>query len=148
MFCSCWFSCCCDKYCDQKQLVEEKIHLVSTSRSQSITERSQANSRVQRQKLKECCLVACSLWLAQLDFLYSPGLPAQGDTTHSGLSHPIAIFSQDIFSTYMTIGQSDRGDFSAKFPFSQMTLVQVKLTVKINPCAGQYSNTFLLILSK
>lgn len=40
----------------------------------------------------ECCVLACFLWLAQLSFLYSPGLPALAQLTVSwDLLHQLAL---------------------------------------------------------
>lgn len=42
---------------------------------------------------EECCLLACSLWLAQPDFLYHPGLHAQPSTKGLILPHQPLLVS-------------------------------------------------------
>jgi len=40
---------------------------------------------------EECCLLACSSWLAQPAFLCNPEPPAQNGTAYSGLGPPPSI---------------------------------------------------------
>ena len=41
--------------------------------------------------IKECCLLACSLWFAEPAFLYTPGPQARDGTTYNGLGPPTTI---------------------------------------------------------
>lgn len=79
---------------NRKQLVEEKILLASTFRSQRITE-GETRGRNWSRNPEECCLLACSLPGLQLAFLYKPGPFSWGIVSHSGLGFPVSINNQD-----------------------------------------------------
>lgn len=43
----------------------------------------------------ECCLLACSQWLAQLDFSDNPVHPSRVGTTYSGLGSHTRIINEE-----------------------------------------------------
>lgn len=68
-------------------------------------------------------------WIAEPVFFNSTQdhLPRSG-TINSGLNPPISIINQEIASTDIPTGQSDKSNFLVKGPSSQVTLVFVKMT--------------------
>jgi hypothetical protein len=74
--------CCYDKHHDQRHLGQERVYMGYPSTSLSIIEGSQyRNSSRDLETMEDCCLLACSPWLAQLAFLYNSGLPAHRVTS-------------------------------------------------------------------
>lgn len=67
-------------------------------------------------------LLALSLWLTQLPFLYSPDLPTHDGTTHSELG-PLHQSATKGIPTDMTTGQSNGGNCSNEVPSSQVCQV-------------------------
>jgi uncharacterized protein YgbK (DUF1537 family) len=60
------------KDCGQKQLVRERVCFAYTSTSQFTMKGNWGKSQeagADAEAMKECCLLACSLWLAQPAFL-------------------------------------------------------------------------------
>jgi hypothetical protein len=72
-----------------------------------------------KQRLEECYLLACFLWLVQSSLLYNPRATAQVSSYKSLINK--------FPPTNMTIGQSDRFN-STIIPFYQVTLFCFKLT--------------------
>lgn len=74
---------CCDKHCDKKYLVEEKIYLILQSMSPTMTcnhDASQGGNLEAGTKAdtrEECRLLPCLSWLAKSAFSYKTGPPAQ-----------------------------------------------------------------------
>jgi hypothetical protein len=77
--------------------------------------------------MKECCLLACSPWLAQLAFLYNPGSPVC-----SGLDPPTSTINHENALTDLPVGQSEGSIFSIEILSSKMPPVHIQLEKKNN----------------
>lgn len=81
------------------------------------------------------------LLLAQLAFLWAQSHLPRDAATHCGLHSPTSISNQQ-FPNDMPTGQSDEGNSTIAFPSSQVTLVRIKVTLKMNQYMGVRSHSF------
>lgn len=107
-------------YCDKvltKINLESKgfIWLTGCSLSQRKA-KARAQKATEAENTEECCLPACSPWLAQLVFLHNCAHPTRSGTAHNGwgLLHQLAI--KKMPSTDLSTGQSDRSSSQSRSP--------------------------------
>lgn len=115
------------KYHDQKQLGVEKGfslqlsgHILPLREVVTETQGRNMEPGTKTEVMGECCLLACSLRLAQPAFLYHSGLCSRMAPLASELGPPISITKQEKAPTDLPIGQSYRNIFSVKISFSQI----------------------------
>ena len=91
--------------------------------------------------MEECCLLACSPWLAQPAFL---SYRTTAQEWHK-LKSPILIINKENAPINFPSGQGSSGVFSAEILYSQMILACVKLT-KTNNQTKTNQASFLTLL--
>lgn len=81
---------CCDE--TQNQLVEERAFVYISKQfifnGQELKQDKNLKVGTDFQAMERCCLLACSTWLAQPDFLQQKDCQSRGDTTkHFHINH-------------------------------------------------------------
>ena len=110
------YHCCCDKE------LWRGLASACTSRSQSITERSQGAQAGTEAESRKCCVLAGYLACTQLAFLHNPDPPAWG-WCHPQWAWPFPISHKSRYSfTAVATGPSDLGSSSIELPSSKVTL--------------------------
>lgn len=90
---------------------------LTTLRSHSITEGSRAEA--QAEAMEKCCLLTCSPWISQPDFLYNSGPLSQG-WHYLQCAGPTANINQERHPTDLPLGQFYGGNFSTQSPSFQI----------------------------
>lgn len=102
--------------------------------SQGRNSRREPEAGTEAETMEQCCLLACSSWLAQSAPSYTILNHFLGnDTAHCGLGLPILIINGENVPTELTIG-NDGGIFSTEVASSQMTLAVLSFWRSISIC--------------
>lgn len=119
---------------------------LSSKETRAWTKGRNSEAENEAETRKERCLPACSPWLAQVTFLDTPGLPAQGHH-HPPWARPSpSIVNQDNITTDLLTGQSSQNIFSPMTPHSQTCLGLCQIDTKVRTCTWSHLRSRLIMM--